>query len=169
MRQLLILTHQQWIYRNCTVHFKRDGRTLPQHKEIFRKVNSLLHTNEDMLLPADQDLLHIDATELGKGPAIVQDRWIANINSAISAGRLHRARRRTRVRLPRICRRRSIQTEPQTIDSDSEDSDFETETEEEEEEEHRTPILRSRDYITSYFAPDRDTEGSLRFRRRRKK
>eukprot|EP00984_Skeletonema_dohrnii_P025195 scaffold14311_cov150-Skeletonema_dohrnii-CCMP3373.AAC.2 len=80
------------MYRNCTVHFKRDGRALPQNKEILRKVNSLFHTNEDMLLPADQDPLHIDATKLGKGPAIVQDRWIANMNSAISAGRLHRAR-----------------------------------------------------------------------------
>jgi len=31
------------------------------------------------------------------------------------------------------------------------------------------PVLRSRDYITSYFAPAGDTEGSLRFRRTRKK
>ena len=171
MRQLLILTHQQWVYRNCTVHFKRDGRTLPQHKDILRKVNFLLHTNEDMLLPADRDLLHIDAAQLGKGPAIVQDRWIANMNSAISAGRIHRARRRSRVRLPRICRRRNVvQTEPQSMESDSEDSDYETEEEEEDEELCvPPPVLRTRDYITSYFAPARDTEGSLRFRRRRKK
>ena len=123
MRQLLILTHQQWIYRNCTVHFKADGRTLPQHEEIFRKVKALLHTNEDMLLPGDQDLLYIDAAQLAKGPIIVQDRWIANMDSGISAGRIHRARRGARVRTRLPLTRQRIQAALQQQSSDSDDSD----------------------------------------------
>ena len=123
MRQLLILTHQQWIYRNCTVHLKADGRTLPQHEEIFRKVNALLHTNEDMLLPGDQDLLYIDAAPLAKGPTIVQDRWIANMDSGISAGRIHRARRGACVRTRLPLTRQRIQAALQQQSSDSDDSD----------------------------------------------
>jgi hypothetical protein len=103
--QLLILTHQQWLYRNCTVHYKTDGRSLPQRKEILQKVTALLHTDEDVLLPEDQDLLHIDFAQLGKGPTIDQERWIASMNSALSAGRMHRARHGRRIRLPRLRRR----------------------------------------------------------------
>jgi hypothetical protein len=54
---LSILTHQQLLYRNCTVHNKTDGRSLPQHKEILQKVTALLHTDEDMLRPEDQETL----------------------------------------------------------------------------------------------------------------
>mmetsp|Transcript_1592 Transcript_1592/g.2557 ORF Transcript_1592/g.2557 Transcript_1592/m.2557 type:complete len:137 (-) Transcript_1592:123-533(-) len=45
MRQLLLLTHQQWLYRNCTVHYKAEGRSLHQHEQILRKVTTLLHTD----------------------------------------------------------------------------------------------------------------------------
>mmetsp|Transcript_23253 Transcript_23253/g.46364 ORF Transcript_23253/g.46364 Transcript_23253/m.46364 type:complete len:123 (-) Transcript_23253:8-376(-) len=117
------------------------GELFLSTKKFFAKsIHSLLHTNEDMLLPADQDLLHIDATKLGKFPAKYRPRSLdcqyelSPMNSAISAGRLHRARRGSRVRLPRICRRRSVQTEPQQS-IDSEDSDYETE----EEEQHTPP------------------------------
>eukprot|EP00985_Skeletonema_marinoi_P001504 scaffold595_cov75-Skeletonema_marinoi.AAC.2 len=84
-----------------------------------------------------------------EGTSVAADKSYANrlgprgpMNSAISAGRLHRARRGSLVRLPRICRRRSVQTEPQQS-IDSEDSDYETE----EEEQHTppSPVLRSRD------------------------
>ena len=83
IRQLLILTHQQWLYSNCTVHYRTDGRSLPQHKVILQKVASLFHTDEDMHLPEDQDLLLMDFAQRGKGATVDQERWIAKMNSAM--------------------------------------------------------------------------------------
>eukprot|EP00984_Skeletonema_dohrnii_P023365 scaffold12451_cov112-Skeletonema_dohrnii-CCMP3373.AAC.2 len=44
------------------------------------KIGFLLHSNKDVSLPTDQDLLRIRivAAQLGRGLAIVQDCWIAN-------------------------------------------------------------------------------------------
>jgi len=42
------------------------------------KIGFLLHSNEDVSLPTDQDLLRIVAAQLGRNLAIVQDCWIAN-------------------------------------------------------------------------------------------
>eukprot|EP00984_Skeletonema_dohrnii_P027046 scaffold16475_cov75-Skeletonema_dohrnii-CCMP3373.AAC.1 len=188
IRQLLILTHQQWLYRNCTVHYKTDGRSLPQHKEILQKVTRLLRTDEDLLLPEDRDLLHIDFAQLGQGPTIDQERWIANMESAMAmvAGRRHRARRSRRVQLPRL-RRRQRSTQPSSSSSSSSSSSRSTQpsssssssssssTSEPDDgnnpSQPPTHILRSREYITSYFdfAPIPDTEGSLRYRRQRRR
>ena len=175
IRQLLILTHQQWLYRNCTVHYKTDGRSLPQHKEILQKVTALLHTDEDMLLPEDQDLLHIDFAQLGKGPTIDQERWIASMNSALSAGRIHRARHGRRMRLPRLRRRlRSHHHSQQPSDLSLSSSESSTEDDEVNQPAPPLPPLQSRthisrSYIPHYFAPIPDTEGSLRYKRRRRK
>jgi len=175
IRQLLILTHQQWLYRNCTVHYKTDGRSLPQHKEILQKVTALLHTDEDMLLPEDQDLLHIDFAQLGKGPTIDQERWIASMNSALSAGRIHRARHGRRIRLPRLRRRlRSHHHSQQPSDLSLSSSESSTEDDEVNQPAPPLPPLQSRphisrSYIPHYFAPIPDTEGSLRYKRRRRK
>eukprot|EP00984_Skeletonema_dohrnii_P037194 scaffold39034_cov450-Skeletonema_dohrnii-CCMP3373.AAC.1 len=55
---------------------KKRLETLPQHKEIFCKVNSLLHSNEDVLLPADLLLrIVIVAAQLErKSPALSLER-----------------------------------------------------------------------------------------------
>ena len=172
--QLLILTHQQWLYRNCTVHFKTNGRSLPQHKEILQKVTALLHADEDMLLPEDQDLLHIDFAQLGNGPTIDQERWIASMNSALSAGRIHRARHGRRIRLPRIRRRpRSHHLSKQPTDLPPSSSESFTEDDEDDQPAPSRPPLQSHpyispSYISHYFAPIPDTKGSLRYRRRRR-
>ena len=157
------------------MHYKTDGRSLPQHKEILQKVTALLHTDEDMLLPEDQDLLHIDFAQLGKGPTIDQERWIASMNSALSAGRIYRARRGRRIRLPQIRRRqRSHHLSQQPTDLPL--SSFESSTEDNEDDQPsppRQPLQSrpyiSRSYISHYFAPIPDTEGSHRYRCRRRK
>ena len=154
IRQLLILTHQQWLYRNCTVHYKTDGRSLPQHKEILQKVTALLHTDEDMLLPEDQDLLHIDFAQLGKGPTIDQERWIASMNSALSAGRIHRARHGRRIRLPRLRRRlRSHHHSQQPSDLSLSSSESSTEDDEVNQPAPPLPPLQSRPHISRSYIP----------------
>ena len=58
MEQLIRLTHRQWCYRNCKIHFKRsDGRTALQHEEIVEKVKDLMWTDPGDLLPEDRLLL----------------------------------------------------------------------------------------------------------------
>jgi hypothetical protein len=186
MRQLLLLTHQQWLYRNCTVHYKADGRSLPQHKQILQKVTNLLNTDEDDLLPEDRNLLHLDFSQLAEGPAIDQERWIAGMESALVARRVHRARQCRRVRLPNLRIRRrsdnpasaasSLSSDDANVDGRSEDNDDEDDSSSSQddsgssrEEPPPPPVLRSRQYITSYFPPIRDSEGSIRFRRRRRR
>ncbi len=183
MRQLLLLTHQQWLYRNCTVHYKADGRSLHQHEQILRKVNRLLKTDEDELLPEDKELLHIDFAQLADGPTIDQERWIAGTESAIVARRLHRARRgrRTRITNLRIRRRSNVSASDASSfssddrddnDDDNDDGDGSSSRARVESDDNREgspPVLRSRQYITSYFPPHRDSEGSIRFRRRRRR
>ena len=40
MKQLLQMTHQQWTYRNATVHLKvKDGCTIVEHKRLLEEIN----------------------------------------------------------------------------------------------------------------------------------
>lgn len=174
MRQLLILTHQQWLYRNATVHYKADGRSLPQHKEILRTVESLIHTDVDDLLPEDHHLLDIDFEQLGQGPTNDQERWIIEMNNAIKIGRLHSCRRSGRVRRPPARGRSSSPSAVHNSDSSaSSDSTYSPSDSSDDEwsisSAQSAPVLTSRQYITSYFAPIRDTEGSLKYRRRKRR
>ena len=173
MRQLLILTHQQWLYRNAIVHFKEDGRSIPQHEDILRTVESLIHTDVDDLLPEDHHLLDIDFKQLGQGPTHDQERWIIDMNNAIKLGRLHPCQRRARVRRSPVRGRSaspvansnsgsSLSSDSTYTPSDSSEDDWSISSAQ------SAPILTSRQYITSYFAPIRDTEGSLKYRRRRR-
>ena len=174
MRQLLILTHQQWLYRNAVVHYKEDGRSLPQHKEILRTVESLIHTDVDDLLPEDHHLLDIDFEQLGQGPTNDQERWIIEMNNAIKVGRIHSCRRSGRVRRPPARGRSSSPSAVHNSDSsESSDSTYSPSDSSDDEwsisSAQSAPVLTSRRYITSYFAPIRDTEGSLKYRRRKRR
>ena len=189
MRQLLLLTHQQWLYRNCTVHYKADGRSLPQHERILQKVTQLLQTDEDDLLPEDRELLQIDFVQLADGPTIDQERWIASMKSAIVARRVFRARRSRRARIPNLrIRRRSTISSTDSPSSSAADTEMDVESDKYDEDNDDSvessssdavdnsrdasppaPVLRFRQYITSYFPPRRDSEGSIRFRRRRRR
>ena len=184
MRQLLLLTHQQWLYRNCTVHYKAEGRSLQQHEQILRKVTTLLHTDEDMLMPEDRNLLHIDFANLADGPTIAQERWIASMNSALAARRIQRARRGRRVRLPNLRIRRRLRSpasdtstsssdetyvDSGSTDDDDDDDDSANTSEDDSNLPEPPPILRDRQFITAYFPPIPDSEGSIRFRRRRRR
>ena len=51
MRRLLQITHQQWTYRNATVHLKiKDGRTRAEHEIIVAEILECTHIDPDELL-----------------------------------------------------------------------------------------------------------------------
>ena len=91
IEQLLSITHKQWIFRNSKVHLRKlDGLTEDEHKDIFQRMEDLMFTNPDDLLPAHKHLLEEDFEGLGEGSAITRQYWIADMESAISAAeRVH--------------------------------------------------------------------------------
>ena len=90
---------------------------------------------------------------------IDQERWIHSMNVAITANRLRRVKRR-HVRLPRS---RPTSSPPTSSHAAADAATPQSST--------NPPPLpqRSRQYITSYFPPRTDTEGSIRFRRRKRR
>jgi hypothetical protein len=61
MRSLLEIVHQQWLYRNATVHMKlKDGMTMEQHQLILTRIEECLKIDPSDLLEENQGLLHLD-------------------------------------------------------------------------------------------------------------
>ena len=83
MNRLLEITHQQWIYRNHKVHFRRKGwLTLKQHDEVHDRLGELMYTDPDELLPQHQHLLMIDKDEVCGGTLSEQRTWIVRMKAA---------------------------------------------------------------------------------------
>ena len=58
MSRLLQITHQQWMYRNATVHIKiKDGCTLDQHRRTLDEIEKCLDTDPEELLWEHKHLL----------------------------------------------------------------------------------------------------------------
>ncbi len=58
--KLLPTTHKQWVFRNNGKHYKVDGLTQADHDRIFLRVEELMYTNPDELLPRHKHLLEED-------------------------------------------------------------------------------------------------------------
>ena len=86
---LLSLTHKQWIFRNSKVHFKTDGLTASQHDVLETTVRTLMATQPSSLLAKDRYLLSEDFTQLGEGPAVIRQVWVASMESALGAAAKH--------------------------------------------------------------------------------
>jgi len=86
IEHLLSITHKQWIFRNSKVHLKKlDGLTEEEHHEVFDKMEELMLTSKEELLPSHQHYLGEDFGKLSEGSAAGRQYWIANMESAISA------------------------------------------------------------------------------------
>ena len=84
IRRVLHITHRQWLYRNARIHIKLvDGLTEPEHTNIIRLVDNLLHTDPTHLLPQHRQLLQQDFCQLGEGTSVDRQYWIASMHSAI--------------------------------------------------------------------------------------
>ena len=83
MRRLLQMTHQQWSYRNATVHLKiKDGCTLVEHTRLLDEIAYCLNTDPEELLREHKQLLFTNFENLATGS--VQDIriWRAEFHAA---------------------------------------------------------------------------------------
>ena len=85
IEKLLNITHKQWIFRNSHVHYRIEGLTPVEHNKIFDKIEELMYTNPDELLPCHKHLLETDFGRLGEGSPVDRQYWIVSIESALKA------------------------------------------------------------------------------------
>ena len=86
-QHVLSIPHQQWLYRNARIHIRLvEGLTSDEHHKIRDTVLKLIQTDPNDLLPQHQPLLNQqDFLQLGRGPSIDRQHWIAQMNSAQAA------------------------------------------------------------------------------------
>ena len=85
MRRLLEIVHQQWLYRNATVHMKlEDNLTADQHRQILTRIEECLEIDPEELLDENRDLLQLDFERLATGPVKDKMKCIAEMESAMS-------------------------------------------------------------------------------------
>ena len=90
IKSLISITHKQWLYRNNDVHHIIDGLSSQQHHELTGRIHELLQTEKNFLLKRHKHLMDVDFIELGSGPAIVRQVWVANVEMAISVAKVAR-------------------------------------------------------------------------------
>jgi hypothetical protein len=90
IKSLISITHKQWLYRNSDVHHIIDGLSSQQHHELTRRIHELLQTEKNSLLKRHKHLMDVDFIELGSGPAIARQVWVANVEMAISVAKVAR-------------------------------------------------------------------------------
>jgi hypothetical protein len=84
IKSLINITHKQWIYRNADVHHVINGLTSSQHTALFARVQELLMTNVNYLLPCHPHLLNQDLYQLGNADTLPYQLWVTLMESAIS-------------------------------------------------------------------------------------
>jgi len=124
MRRLLQITHEQWIYRNATVHLKvSDGLTVAQHETILTTMEGYLHTDPAQLLEENSHLLYSNFVALAEGPMKDGVEWISEIESTLGAAE-HVARGSRQAIRTRYCVRKHprVQKEYESVIVDAEGS-----------------------------------------------
>ena len=82
------MTHKQWLFRNAHVHYKKlEGLTAADHERIYERVLELRLTDPAELLGRHQYLLDTDFLELGEGPTLHRQSWVASVESALASAR----------------------------------------------------------------------------------
>jgi hypothetical protein len=103
IQSLLSLTHKQWLYQNSNVHYVSEGLTTQQHDKLQAKIYKLMRTKHSALLPWHQHFLTIDFVELGHGPTLACQVWVANMKMAISVFKVARGNFCTQESLCLLC------------------------------------------------------------------
>jgi hypothetical protein len=69
MCRLLEIVHQQWLYRNATVHMSlQDGLPRDKHEQILTRIKGCLGIDPGDLLEEDRVLLQVDFKQLATLP-----------------------------------------------------------------------------------------------------
>ncbi len=102
--ELLNISHTQWLFRNITLHDKRQGFiAATRKKELLAEIEKLHNTPIDDIPSESKFLLDCDLDELKAADNDYQEQWVEAILAARKAGlRL----RRLNVRLHQQSRRR---------------------------------------------------------------
>jgi len=90
IKSLISITHKQWLYRNSDVHHVIDGLSYRQQQELMVRIHELLQTKKNSLLERHKHIMDVDFVELGSGPTIIQQVWVANVEMAISVAKVVR-------------------------------------------------------------------------------
>ncbi len=70
IKQLLQITHRQWLHQNVLLHYRlSDGRTYSKRKQLIARVQELIWTDPNNLLPINRPLLDKDFAKLGAADA----------------------------------------------------------------------------------------------------
>jgi hypothetical protein len=86
MRWLLKMVHQQWLYRNATVHISlQDGLPREKLEQILTLIKVCLGLDPGDLLEEDRVLLQVDFERLTRSSATEKLEWIAGMDSAMGA------------------------------------------------------------------------------------
>jgi hypothetical protein len=88
IKSLICITHKQWWYRNSDVHQESKGLNAKQHQELTSKIQELISMKKESLLEQHQHLMDVDFLQLGSGPTIMRQVWVANIEMAISVAKV---------------------------------------------------------------------------------
>ena len=87
--KLLNIVHKQWIYRSTLIHYRgQDGLTIPEHHEIYNRVEEYAAIDPETILPRHRYLFDTDFEALGSGPTSHRLLWLADMDTAISVSTL---------------------------------------------------------------------------------
>ncbi len=88
IKSLIGLTHKQWLFQNSDVHYISKGLTAHQHNQLTARICELMKTKHKILLPRHRHFIQIDFDQLGQGPALACQVWVANMEMAISIAKI---------------------------------------------------------------------------------
>jgi hypothetical protein len=88
IKSLISITHKQWLYRNSNVHQESKGLNAKQHQELTSRIQELILMKKESLLERHQHLMDMDFVQLGSGPTITRQVWVANVEMAISIAKV---------------------------------------------------------------------------------
>ena len=80
------MNHKQWLLRNTKVHIKRTGDlNAEEHNKLLIRIQKLIWTDPDGVLPGNKHLLKEDFEILGKTSALGQKLWVAEMEASTAA------------------------------------------------------------------------------------
>jgi hypothetical protein len=88
IKSLISLTHKQWLYRNCDVHYISNGSTSRQDKELTSKIKEHMKTKRTALLGQHRHYMNTNFNTHGCGPTIARQVWVVIMEMAISVAKV---------------------------------------------------------------------------------
>ncbi len=88
IKSLISIKHKQWLYRNSDVHQESEGLNAKQHQELTSRIQQLISMKKESLLERHQHLMDVVFLQLGSGPTIMRQVWVANVEMVMSVAKI---------------------------------------------------------------------------------